>query len=87
MFLLRHMEDSIKDLCDRLLAEQDEARARDLGHKLRAALHEYVEQTRSKILAFNPVNPSPLVRMTFTERAKNVKHWCQNNESEIKRES
>lgn len=51
------MEDQISNLCQRLLAEQDDAKAQALAVTLREELHKYVEQTRKKLLLLTPDKP------------------------------
>jgi len=51
---LRDTEDEIHTLCDRLLSEQDQAKAVELARMLRAALHTFIEETRTKVALMAP---------------------------------
>jgi len=43
-------EQKIRELCKQLLACRSDAETARLGRALRAALHEYIEQTRGMVL-------------------------------------
>ena len=58
MLLLRPMEDTIRELCNQLLAERDEEKAQALAARLRAELHDYIEQLRTNLALFSPPEPT-----------------------------
>jgi hypothetical protein len=52
-------EDEIRDLCKRLIASEDEAQIRFLANRLRALIHQAVEDARSQAACLPMLETAP----------------------------